>query len=653
MGWTSKFYGDTGSDFSGLGKSLEGAFSFGADSGRIGTYYWVDEFRQFLFSYSDVMANKRNWKLNPGYSFKVVGGNTNEVFAPFGEFRLPINPSNFNQNEEFAISFKPTQNGMVVEHSGAIFKEIVLSGTTGLQPSSGRPRYDELLSTTGNPINRMGQLGSSAGLIDLVTSNITSFGSKQTGFTWAHLLRNYIRAYAQTKTLPGTSGLSLVFCNKKDGEEWQVEPISIDISRNASGSFLYYYRIVLRATKRNVPEISDGLFDDIIDYVNRVDVIVDNAVTLIESANNVLADSIGLLYQIESAVTDRVITPATKLFDALNGMKKTGKMFPATQREWISNVKDNISEFEDVFYDFIEEKRSNQQEITPQELKVMSALIDLKRSVNQILATNALFGSSILNPLITSTTVDDKDNFAILNTLANARKRAASKEKIEEAFDGGLRIDVPSSVESMIVEKGDSLEAISLRVLGTASEWIEIALINDLVYPYIDETEALTNSRVKKSGDSLLVPSQKNNPILRVAAASRENYITSGMSPAEKFMGVDIQINADYDLMLTNLQDFDLVAGVDNAAQAINIRLALEKGSLRYHPYIGVDISIGSRSIKTVNEIVDGIRNSILSDDRFESITDVKVARVSNTFELSMLVKVVSINMPVPLTLKI
>jgi hypothetical protein len=99
---------------------------------------------------------------------------------------------------------------------------------------------------------------------------------------------------------------------------------------------------------------------------------------------------------------------------------------------------------------------------------------------------------------------------------------------------------------------------------------------------------------------------------------NRQYNITKGMSQTEKDMGVDLEINADGDLKMSNLKDLKLVAGVNNAAQALRLKLEVEKGSLPYHPAIGTQLQIGEKT-KDAFTIKTSVLNSILLDPRFAS----------------------------------
>lgn len=98
-----------------------------------------------------------------------------------------------------------------------------------------------------------------------------------------------------------------------------------------------------------------------------------------------------------------------------------------------------------------------------------------------------------------------------------------------------------------------------------------------------------------------------------------ENSVTKNLSELEKSLGVDLKINQDGDLELSNLNDFKLVAGVNNAAQAIFIKLNLEPRSLLYHPEIGTDLQIGNKTKDAFNIKVQILR-SITLDDRFDNV---------------------------------
>jgi hypothetical protein len=636
--------------------------------GQIGTYFWTKDFKQFLYSYSDVMGSKGNWNLDPGYSFKVVASDSTAPFAAFGEFKLPLNPSNFQQNEEMAISFKPTQNGMVIEHSGIIFREIVLSGTTGQAPSGGFAKSDDFIASQGSLSSTLGKIPTSVeGLWGTLSGAVSGFNTSNTGYTWCHLLRNYFRSYAQTKCLPQGRNLSLVFVNRKDNEEWCAEPTSFDITRSAGKAFLYDYRITLRAYKRNVPSGSAvGWWQDIIDGIENVENIVNNAVALVGGAYNILVGAVTELKQIESAVVSTIMTPTANLLETLNGVKDAAAQFPATQRKVWSEYKDEVQRVKNSWEDLTGQGSSGYNTVyartpaatpatgrTPsaREVEITSALNDLILGTNRILSTNAIYVSDAINPNVTSVSQSSETTNTTLNSPSNLARRASSKSQIEAAFNNTVRLNSPQSVRQIIINRDDTLEDIALRTTGNVANWVEISIINDLVYPYIDETIALTNNRVKKRGDTLLVPSSASQSTLLFTA--RETSLTSALTPQEKFLGVDLRVDKDFDLILSNNQDFLLAYGTYNALQAINTRLALERGSLKYHPTVGMSLDAGSRSPMMAQNFAISIKDNLLVDDRFEDVSKISVVKVGATYTININVKIANYNEPIPLTIRL
>ena len=633
--------------------------------GQIGTYYWVKDFQQFLYSYADIIGIKENWCLNPGYAFKVVSSDTCDLFAPFGEFRLPINPSSLQQNEEFAISFKPTQNGMVIEHSGAIFKEIIISGTTGIAPTTGVASADSLIAQQGGLSSTLNSIPTSVG--GLIGGTISGFNVSNTGFTWAHLLRNYIRSYAQTKTLPSGVGLALVFVNRKDNEEWMCEPTGFDITRSAGRGFLYDYRITLRAYKRNVPTNSGPIWwQDIINGISNVENIANNAVALLGGGYNILTNAISELKQIESSVVSTILSPTANLLDTLNGIKNTAAQFPATQRKVLTEYKSEVTRVKQGWEDLTGQGDADYNAIygrtpvanppagrTPsvREVEITEALNDLVRGTNCILATDAMFASDPVNPKITSVTQSSSTSNSTLNSPKNLAKRVSSKTQIEAAFGNTVQLVSPASTIQALVNRGDTLEDIALRTTGNVDNWIEIAIINDLVYPYIDDAVALTNSRVLKTGDAILVPSSA--PQVSLSFPVRESNLTSGLSLQEKFLGIDLRLNSDFGLILSSNQDFELCYGMTCAMQGVNTLLALEKGSLKHHPEIGLSLNIGGRTPMTAQNLAVGIKDGILSDSRFEDVTNLTVSRSGASYLLNLHIKIANYANPVPMTIPI
>lgn len=95
--------------------------------------------------------------------------------------------------------------------------------------------------------------------------------------------------------------------------------------------------------------------------------------------------------------------------------------------------------------------------------------------------------------------------------------------------------------------------------------------------------------------------------------------ININLSEVERQLGVDLKLTPEGDLELNNLNDFKLISGVANAAQAIVLKLFTEPGGLTYHPEIGTDLKIGEKTV-SVLDIQTQIIRSLSQDQRFTNV---------------------------------
>lgn len=130
---------------------------------------------------------------------------------------------------------------------------------------------------------------------------------------------------------------------------------------------------------------------------------------------------------------------------------------------------------------------------------------------------------------------------------------------------------------------------------------------------------------------------------------NKQYNITKDMSYTEKELGVDLEIGPTGDLKMSNLKDFKLTAGAENAAQALRLKMEIERGSLLYHPTIGSNLQIGEKT-KDAFLIKTTLLNSILQDPRFSSAT-VNVTIQGGIYIIDISVKIKNIDQEVPIQL--
>jgi hypothetical protein len=101
----------------------------------------------------------------------------------------------------------------------------------------------------------------------------------------------------------------------------------------------------------------------------------------------------------------------------------------------------------------------------------------------------------------------------------------------------------------------------------------------------------------------------------------------------EKRAKVDLAVDVNGDLTFTTNGDVRLSYGLDNAIQAIKLKIITELGSLRYHPTFGLVNVVGNKnsSIDDVRELItQSITSQIQADGRFDRVEDLAVEYLVN-----------------------
>lgn len=102
----------------------------------------------------------------------------------------------------------------------------------------------------------------------------------------------------------------------------------------------------------------------------------------------------------------------------------------------------------------------------------------------------------------------------------------------------------------------------------------------------------------------------------------------------EKRAKIDLAIDDNGELTFTTNGDVKLSYGLDNAIQAIKLKIVTELGSLRYHPSFGLVNVIGNTNAN-IDDIRDLLTNSILTqvqaDSRFDRVENLSVDYLVNS----------------------
>jgi len=561
------------------------------------------------------------WRESQGYAFHVVRVLKDQINAAaskaegWQEFRLQINPQELQQDEIFAIEVTPTFRGVVVEHQGTILKNIRMSGTTGVSPMRVEGGANK---RTGKPVIANGH----------------------SGFEEFHELRSYIRAYAEAKRQDqknATGELRLVWKNFKDSEYLFVEPQEFSLKRSASRATLYDYEIVLKgigiANGVSKPEGDNyGFIGDIVDVVGR-------ASELVYTARQVISGGISTIRRFEADVENTLLRPLSDINTALLAIKGGREQFFGEfgiTRRFLENFKSEIGRIENNFNDAIGRNMTEyntaagrtstvvgvSRQSTHEELRILNAFNKAKRGVSIILSERGLF---------------DKD-------------LSQNNEIINKTYNGQISLIDAQSTKSVTIDGEDTIQILATRELGDPDKFRDIVTLNNLKPPYIDEAGG---SGVLKPGDSILIPQVSKTESTGVKR-NKEYNITKLLSEVEKQLGVDIRLDENNDLAVSNTGDLDLLAGMDNMSQAVLIKLHLEPGDLKRHLTIGTGLKIGEKvGTSRLNQIRDNIIGSLNSDLRVEEIPYISLTQEGGTTRIEMLIKLKGLKQPVPLPITV
>lgn len=185
-----------------------------------------------------------------------------------------------------------------------------------------------------------------------------------------------------------------------------------------------------------------------------------------------------------------------------------------------------------------------------------------------------------------------------------------------------------SQFREHVVSEGDTLQMIAQKVLGDASRGMEIAVLNDLQYPFIGSMGDAPSEGVKLPGETILIPVEVEYN-LSVEDIDEELY--------NRALGVDLFLSTDkFNLsfgsggeLSTNISgDLQTVSGVNTLHQDLIHRLTTEVGTLPYHPTYGSKFLsiIGNRKDSTWKQkAVLEVSRTFKSDSRVVDVTDVIV----------------------------
>lgn len=181
-------------------------------------------------------------------------------------YNFPITPQSISISDQYAINTMATMRGIIEEHNGVVFKNISMSGTTGIWPQkptiAGIPKQPGIVSSFfGNTLEaslstlrQAGKLAQSAtgkgnSTVAQKPEN-TDSGLTSTGYYQALFLGQFLERYAIAKKNPENKGWRLVLDIQKENQSFVVTPSNFSLQKSQQSPMEYIWSLQLKAWKR-------------------------------------------------------------------------------------------------------------------------------------------------------------------------------------------------------------------------------------------------------------------------------------------------------------------------------------------------------------------------------------------------------------------
>ena len=271
----------------------------------------------------------------------------------------------------------------------------------------------------------------------------------------------------------------LNFYNFTDKHYWQIKIDKFEVERNTTQRFLYLYDLQMTALSRiDEPRTID--VDYVLEQMEDLKELPDeeeltfwgkmmegykwasskmnDVINKVDELNGTLSDIRAGVSAFRQGLSDLVNAPFELVEDAI----KT-----------VDSVIDTVSSLEDLPHEFTDHMR------------------DTKFTLLSYRSKKNLFESPGLTTAISSTAGQRE-----ILTVPPPPGGISEEEGVVSMFspeetllDASLEKTSETAVIETPVDKNDSLETISARVLGDAREWRRIAILNNLDYPYILDSD--------------------------------------------------------------------------------------------------------------------------------------------------------------------
>ncbi len=539
-----------------------------------------------------------------------------------GTFTLPIPPQALNISMPFSIGVSPTQGGIHEEHNGAVFRNITLQGTTGVNPgrvagpmlgaaNAVQSIFAGTIRSVQNTAARLDTLQGTQKPAIVTYADIEGPLKGSTGYYQFLLLSQFLESYVRIKKTAAGKKHRLAFAHWKQQAVYLVTPVLFDARQDTQSPLETVYTLQLRAWKRisleqgqlavnsNTPVARDpGALQSVQKSLNDARSILSSVKDVIaatgQDVSNLLfeplrsvilfcKDAIGVPISLADLPVSIVRDMKATILEAAGvgrAVNETGAAFQGvgpTISDEIRDMGDQITQMsvssgksetqggeqvgrrrdelgsgnpdpankilEDpaAYFELFDQIKPSNLNLPPattrkiveerERVRLLNRLDfeafrdDLVTLMNDFSdacgAGSASYNQIHNRPAPTSTktpTSDDWDAIFALNASILEMNRLAASGSIDDknrltaieyvaglAGRSGMTFEIPRSKLQIPFPYGSTLEMVASRYLGDPDRWIEIATLNRLRSPYVDEVGFDLLLRTNGNGNTVVV----------------------------------------------------------------------------------------------------------------------------------------------------
>jgi hypothetical protein len=531
-------------------------------------------------------------------------------------FVLPRGPQAYTTTRVFRQSVTPTVGGLVAEERGALWREITVVGSFGLEPKT-----TEDTSAAPEPPN---------------TSGLALSGPMWT----RRMLRNFFDKYAELKADPEFASVTtLEWHDIKLDEHFVVVPLSVDIARTSEKRMQYPYTLKLRAVAEAgriiLPEPASGLLAAIKDVIANVSAALTLIASAIQEGSEILGEVRYFVATIDGILTDldTIVNSAQDFVDGVTDTISVGRVFITSTATLLEDALALMESAEGLPV----EVRQNYQ--------------DALDGLHTVAAQAAAFGTTYAQEIAAVAAAEagaGGDDAEVLGASAESGPSTSTGDfaartirSTDQARVGagavpmGRPFGVYAGFRDYTLTAVDTLPSIAARLLGDGALWYDLAIFNRLKPPYTSPSGIPGTVR---PGDVIIVPI--------VGGANAGAVVSGSNAPDEDLLGTDVMLDefedsspgrpvVDIAIDRRTLRDVRSIVGVPNLVQALQMRLWTERGHMPLVPGYGLSRVVGFGSTAAnASALQVSVRGTVLDDSRVQSVSRLTIKAEGDTIEI-------------------